>query len=64
MGKLAGCDDLNRFSILAERHEEIYNAFGYADLFSLLMDVDGCRIKEEDLSVSEFLFLRLRCLRL
>ena len=64
MGKLAGCDDLNRFSILAERHEEIYYALRYADLFSLLMDIDGCRIKEEDLSVSEFLFLGLRCLRL
>jgi hypothetical protein len=64
VGKLAGCDNLNGFSILAERHEEIYNSLGYADLFSLLMDVDGCRIKEEDLSVSEFLFLGLFCLRL
>lgn len=62
MSKLLRTDAFNGIVVLCEWLEEGDNTFTDSRLLATLVDIDCCRVEEEDLGVRELLFLWLLCL--
>ena len=64
MRELTRSDHFNRLALFAEWHKKVNDAFRYANLLALLMDVDSVWIEKKNLGVGEFLLGRFWLIRL